>query len=53
MTRPVASNMSVWIGPKGLPIKLESEGLVAGKPVTTAIRYSHFDSEEIKIDPPK
>ena len=53
ITKPVASNMSVWIGPKGLPIKLESEGLVAGKRVTTAIRYSHFDSEEIKIDPPK
>ena len=53
VTKPVASNMSVWIGPKGLPIKLESQGLVGGKLVTTAIRYSHFDSEDIKIDPPK
>ncbi|HNV80031.1 MAG TPA: hypothetical protein PLI83_08000 [Thermomonas sp.] len=53
VTRPVASNMSVWIGPKGLPIKLESQGLADGKRVTTAIRYSHFDSEEIKIDAPK
>lgn len=53
VTRPVASNMSVWIGPKGLPIKLESQGLVGGKLFTTAIRYSHFDSDEIKIDAPK
>ena len=53
VTKPVASNMSVWIGPKGLPIKLESQGLLSGKLVTTAIRYSHFDSEDIKIDPPK
>lgn len=53
VTRPVASNMSLWIGPKGLPIKLESQGLVGGKLVTTMIRYSHFDSEEIKIDAPK
>lgn len=53
VTKPVASNMSVWIGPKGLPIKLESQGLVGGKRVTTMIKYSHFDSEDIKIDAPK
>jgi len=53
VTKPVASNMSVWIGPKGLPIKLESQGLAGGKLVTTMIKYSHFDSEDIKIDPPK
>ena len=52
-TKPVAANMNVWIGPKGLPIKLESQGLVDGKLLTTAIRYSHFDSDEIKIDAPK
>lgn len=52
-TKPVAANMNVWIGPQGLPIKLESQGLVDGKLLTTAIRYSHFDSDEIKIDAPK
>jgi predicted small lipoprotein YifL len=53
VTKPAASNMSLWIGPKGLPIKLQSEGLVGGKLITTMIRYSHFDSEDIKIDAPK
>ena len=52
-TKPVAANMNVWIGPQGLPIKLESQGLVDGKLLTTAIRYSHFDSDEIRIDAPK
>lgn len=53
VTKPVASNMNLWIGPKGLPIKLERQGQIGDKLVTTVIKYSHFDSAEIKIDQPK
>ena len=51
--KPVARNVNVLIGPMGLPVKLESESVIAGKAVVTMVRYSHFDSADIKIDAPK
>ena len=53
VTRPVAGNVNVLIGPKGLPVKLESEAVIGGKAVVTMVKYSHFDSPEIRIDAPK
>ena len=53
VTKPAARNISLWIGPKGLPVKLESQGVMAGKLVTTVLKFSHFDNPEIKVDTPK
>lgn len=52
-TKPVTSDMSLWIGPNGLPVKLESQGQLGGNTFTTVRKYSHYDSSDIKIATPK
>ena len=53
VAEPVASEMSLWIGPNGLPVKLESKAQPGGNPLSTVRKYSHYDNPTIKIDPPK
>ncbi|MBN8224872.1 MAG: hypothetical protein J0L89_08660 [Xanthomonadales bacterium] len=52
-TKPVKAETALWIGPKGLPIKIETAGGADGKSGQASIRYSRYDDPAITIEPPK
>ena len=50
---PAASELQLWIGPTGLPIKIETSGGAEGKSGQVSIRYSRYDDPELEIEAPK
>ena len=53
VAKPVVSEMSLWVGPDGLPVKLESKGQPGGSSSIIARKYSRYNNPDIKIDTPK
>lgn len=52
-TIPKPADVTLWIGPDELPLKMQVKGEEKGQPVTTTIRYSRFNDPSIVIEPPK
>ena len=52
-TVPTATDGTLWIGPEGLPLKMQVASQAEGKQVTTTIRYSRINDPSIRIDAPK
>lgn len=52
-TQPQPLDVTLWIGPEGLPVQLSTSSLYQGKDIATTIRYSRFNDPTIRIDPPQ
>ncbi len=52
-TVPNAADGTLWIGPDGLPLKIEVASEADGKQVTTSMRYSRINDPSIRIEAPK
>lgn len=51
-SEPEPSEVTVWIGDDGLPVRAVVEGEMEGRGTTTTIRYSRFNDPGIRIEPP-
>lgn len=47
------SDTLLWVGPNGLPAKMETTGSYGRKTYTTTIVYSRFNDPTLRIDPPR
>ena len=52
-TTPKPSEVTMWIGPDDLPLKMEVAGNANGTTTTTVVRYSRFNDPAIVVEPPK
>lgn len=52
-TVPNSADGTLWIGPDGLPLKMQVASEADGKQVTTSMRYSRINDPSIRIDAPK
>jgi len=52
-TQPLPSDVTMWIGDADVPLQIQVNSMVQGKPATTTIRYSRINDPTIQIDPPK
>jgi hypothetical protein len=52
-TTPKPGEVTMWIGPDDLPLKMEVSGDANGTMTKTVVRYSRFNDPSIVIEPPK
>lgn len=52
-TLPQPSETTLWIGPDGMPLRMQSTGQANGKPMTTLVHYSRINDPTIRIDAPQ
>ena len=52
-TKPVKAESTLWIGPKDLPIRIETGPGADGKSGQVSIRYARYDDPTITIEPPR
>lgn len=51
-TEPQPADVTLWIGPDQLPLKLEVQGMSNGQAVTTTVTYTRFNDPALVIDAP-
>ena len=51
--KPQPVDVTMWINGDDLPVQIQVNSVLNGKPVTSTTRYSHFDDPTIKVDPPQ
>ena len=52
-TAPKPSDVTMWIGPDDLPLKMEVSGDANGAMTKTVVRYTRFNDPSIVVEPPK
>jgi hypothetical protein len=51
--KPHPVDVTLWLGEDDLPVQLQVSSSMQGSPVSTTVRYSHYNDPSIRIDTPQ